>query len=126
MGSNPGMSSRTNLERALKNVLQDHEEHIHDPEIFIESRKAKEINPVNKEEVFDVDAWHIYAHKEEANTIGKLLVEHLASESVELMSLRGCKLLPGNRSITPKTVKMHRIQEQNLVTYSGGKKCISG
>ena len=88
MGSNPGMSSRTNLERALKDVLQDHEEHIHDPEIFIESIKAKEFNPVKKE-VFDADVWHAYAHKEEANMIGKLLVEHLASNSFKVMSLRG-------------------------------------
>jgi len=55
MGSNPGMSSRSNLERALKDVLKHHMEHVHDPEIFIESRKAKEFNPVNKE-VFDADA----------------------------------------------------------------------
>ena len=49
MGSNPGMSSRSNLERALKDALQHHAEHVHDPEIFIESRKAKEFNPANKE-----------------------------------------------------------------------------
>jgi len=111
MGYNPGMSSRTNLERALRDVLQDHEEHINDPEIFIDSRKAKEFNPVNKE-VFDGDAWHVYAHKEETNTIGKLLlVEHLASDSVKVMSLRGCKLVPENRTITPQAIKMYIIQE---------------
>jgi len=117
MGSNPGMSSRTNLERALKDVLQHHTEHVSDTEIFIESRKAKELNPVNKE-VFDADAWQVYAHKEETNTIGKLLVEHLASDAVKVMSLRGCKLVPGARSITPKAVKMYRIQEQNRVAYN--------
>jgi hypothetical protein len=116
MGSNPGMSSRSNLERALKDVLT-HSAQVHDSEIFIESRKAKEFNPANKE-VFDADAWHVYAHKAEANTIAKLLVEHLASDSVKVMSLRGCKLVPALRSITPKAVKMYRIQEQNRVAYN--------
>ena len=117
MGSNPGMSSRSNLERALKDILQHHTEHVHDPEIFIKSRNVKEFNPANKE-VFDADAWHVHAHKNEANMIGKILVEHLASDAIKVMSLRGCKLVPALRSITPKAVKMYRIQEQNRVAHN--------
>jgi len=114
MGSNPGMLSRTNSERALGDILTDN---ITDPEVFIKSRKAKEFNPATKE-VFDVDAWHVYLHKEEVSLITKLLKTHLASDTTKVMSLRCCKFVLGNRALTPKAVNMYRIQEQNRVTYN--------
>jgi len=114
MGSNPGMSSRTNLERALGDILTDKAT---DPEVFIESRKAKKFNPATRE-MFDADTWHLYVHKEEASLITKLLETHLASDSTKVMSLRGYKFVPGNRNLTPRAVKMYRIQEQNRVAYN--------
>jgi len=108
------MSSRTNLERALGDILIDKAT---DPEVFIESRKAKEFNPATRE-MFDADAWHVYVHKEEASLITKLLETHLASDSTKVMSLRGCKFVPGNRNLTPRAVKMYRIQEENRVAYN--------
>ena len=114
MGSNPGMSSRTNLERALGDILTNKAT---DPEVFIESGKAKEFNPATRE-VFDAEAWHVYVHKEEVSLITKLLETHLVSDTTKVMSLRGCKFVPGSRTLTPRALKMYRIQEQNRVTYN--------
>ena len=58
-------------------------------------------------------------NKEESREAMKLLLSHLASDHQDkAQGIRGCKLIPGNRSITPKSVKMYRIKEQNRVTYN--------
>jgi hypothetical protein len=114
MGSNPGMSSRTNLEWALEQII---EETVKDHEIYIESRKAKEFNAITKE-VFDADVWHVYVHKSEAAQISRMIEKYLAEERQPDLSLRGCKFVPGSRAITSKAVKLYRIQEQNRVTYN--------
>jgi len=108
MGSNPGMSSKVNLEQTLTSALQDN---INDPEVFIESKKVKEFNPITKE-VFDADAWHVYVNKDESREATKLLLAHLASDHQnKALGIRGCKLVPGSKNITPKSVKMYCIQE---------------
>ena len=114
MGSNPGMSSRINLEYALEQII---EENVNDHEVYIESRKAKEFNSITKE-VFDADVWHVYVHKAEATVISKMIEKYLAEEEQPALSLRGCKLVPGSRAITSKAIKLYRIQEQNRVTYN--------
>jgi len=115
MGSNPGMSSKVNLEHALSSVLQGN---IKDPEMFIESKKVKEFNPITKE-AFDADAWHDFVNKDEARDASKLLLTHLASEHLDkTLRIRGCKLVSGSKNITPTSVKMYCIQEQNRVTYN--------
>ena len=68
--------------------------------------------------MFDADAWPVYVHKEEANLITTLLDTNLASDTTKGISLRGCKFVSGNRTLTPRAVKMDRIQEQNRVTYN--------
>ena len=87
MGSNPGMSSKVNLEYALKSILQDQ---VNDPEVFIESKKVKEFNSLTKE-VFDADAWHVYVKKAESREASKLLLSHLASDH------QNKTLLPGQQ-----------------------------
>jgi hypothetical protein len=114
MGSNSGMSSRTNLEHALEQIIV---ENVNDHEIYIESRKAKEFNSITKE-VFDADVWHVYVHKAEATVISKMIEKYLAEEKQPDLSLRGCKLVPGSRAITSKAIKLYRIQEQNRITYN--------
>ena len=109
------MSSKVNLEHALSSVLQGN---IKDSEVFIESKKVKEFNPITKE-AFDANAWHVYVNKDEARDASNLLLPHLASEHIDkALGIRGCKLVPGSKNITPKSVKMYRIQEQNRVTYN--------
>ena len=115
MGSNPGMSSKVNLEHALSSVLQGN---IKDPEVFIESKKGKEFNLITKE-VFDTDARHVFVNKDEARDTSKLLLAHLASDHLDnALGIRGCKLVLGSKYITPTSVKMYCIQEQNRVTYN--------
>jgi len=56
--------------------------------------------------------------KEESREATKLLLSHLSSDHQDkALGIRGCKLVPGSKCITPKSVKMYRIQEQNRVTY---------
>ena len=44
---------------------------------------------------------------------------HLASEyPYKALGIRGCKLVPGSKNITPTSVEMYRIQEQHRVTYN--------
>ena len=58
-------------------------------------------------------------NKAESREASKLLLSHLASNHEnKALGLRGCKLVSGNRNVTPKLVKMYRIQEQNRVTYN--------
>ena len=115
MGSNPDMSSKVDLEHALTSFLQDN---INDPEVSNESKKVKEFNLITKK-VFDANAWHVYVNKEEAREVSKLLLAHLASDHLDkALGIRGCKLVPGSKNITPESVKMYCIQEQNRVMYT--------